>query len=255
MGLDIYAGTLSRYYMRNWKTITQQFCEANGMQYTQIHPTGQEENEGSASETEEVVKLWQEQMVNALKSAGAESAKEWQDDWDTKPYYTHKPDWDAYGALLLYATGKLLKVRSPKDYKKNTDYHAVLKVMGIYGTSYRQWSLFNNVCHYVPIADRLVFKYPLPDGRESMLSTVACLKYELEKINEACWQADEATILDWINTEGYPVEGQITGTGLLRYLPKRNIYSTESLAKFAFSILWQAVCFAEKEQVAIVLDF
>lgn len=225
------------------------------MEYSRINPSDYEENKQSAAETESSVKQWQEQLVNALKCSGVEKAKVWQDDWDTKPYYTHKPDWDAYGALLLYATGKLLKVRSPKDYKKNTDYHAVLKVMGIYGTSYRQWSLFNNVCHYVPIADRLVFKYPLPDGRESMLSTVACLKYELEKINEAAWKADEATILDWVNTEGYPAEGQIGGNGLLRLLPKRKVYSTESLAKFAFSILWQAVKFAEKEQVTILLDY
>lgn len=255
MGLDIYAGTLSRYYMRNWKTITQQFCEENGMQYSQIHPTSSEENHASATETESTVKQWQEQLVNALKSSGVEGAKGWVEDYDTKPYYTNKPDWDAFGALLLFATGKLLKVRSPKDYKKNTDYNQVLKIMGIYNTKYRQWSLFSGVCYYVPIEDRLVFKYPFYNGQESMLSTVACLKYELEKINEACWQADEATIRDWVNTEGYPAEGQMVGNGLLRLLPKRKVYSTESLAKFAFSILWQAVKFAEKEQVTIVLDY
>lgn len=255
MGLDIYAGTLSRYYMRNWKTITQKFCEDNGLQYSQMHPTDYEEEKGTATETEEVVKVWQEQLINALKSSGAEGVKMWQEDYDTKPYYTNKPDWDALGALLLFAAGKLLKVRSPKDYKKNTDYHAVLKIMGIDKTSYKQWSLFSDVCHYLPIEDRLVFKYPLPNGQESMLSTVACLKYELTKINEAGWQADEATILDWINTEGYPAEGQISGHGLLPFFPKCKVYSTESLAKFAFSILWQAVMFAEKEQVTIVLDY
>lgn len=30
MGLDIYAGTLTRYYSHNWKTITQQLSEENG---------------------------------------------------------------------------------------------------------------------------------------------------------------------------------------------------------------------------------
>ena len=255
MGLDIYAGTLSRYYLRNWKTITQQFCEENRMQYSQIQLSDYVENKQSAAETESTINQWQEQLVNALKSSGAEGAKVWQEDHDTKPYYTNKPDWDALGALLLFAAGKLMKVQYPKNYKKNTKYREVLKIMGIYNTSYKQWSLFNDVCHYLPIEDRLVFKYPLPNGRESMLSTVACLKYELEKMNEAGWQADEATILDWVNTEGYPTEGQIDGNGLLRFLPMRKVYSTESLAKFAFSILWQAVKFAEKEQVTIVLDY
>ena len=31
MGLDLYAGTLTRYYGKNWKTATQQWAEANGM--------------------------------------------------------------------------------------------------------------------------------------------------------------------------------------------------------------------------------
>ena len=255
MGLDIYAGTLSRYHVRNWKTVAQQFCEENGIQYSQIQPTSNEDSQVSALETETIVKQWQEQLVKALKSSGVENAKQWQEDWDSKPYFTNKPDWDALGALLLFTTGKLLKVRYPKDYKKNTNYHEVLKIMGIYKTTYKQWSIFNDVHFYVPIEDRLVFKYPLPNGQESMLSTVACLKYELTKINEASWQADEKMILDWVNTEGYPTEGSINRSGILQLLPKRKVYSTESLAKFAFSILWQAVTFAEKEQVAIIFDF
>ena len=31
MGLDIYAGTLTRYYTQNWKTAVQQFGEAHGI--------------------------------------------------------------------------------------------------------------------------------------------------------------------------------------------------------------------------------
>ena len=30
MGLDIYAGTLTRYYAHNWKSAVQQWAEANG---------------------------------------------------------------------------------------------------------------------------------------------------------------------------------------------------------------------------------
>ena len=30
MGLDIYAGTLTRYYSHNWKTVVQQWAEKNG---------------------------------------------------------------------------------------------------------------------------------------------------------------------------------------------------------------------------------
>lgn len=36
MGLDIYAGTLTRYYAQNWKTVSQQFAETNGMNFQTI---------------------------------------------------------------------------------------------------------------------------------------------------------------------------------------------------------------------------
>ena len=36
MGLDIYAGTLTRYYSHNWKTIVQQWAEENGYTFNRI---------------------------------------------------------------------------------------------------------------------------------------------------------------------------------------------------------------------------
>ena len=39
MGLDIYAGTMPRYYAKNWKTSVQQFCEEHGIKFNLITPT------------------------------------------------------------------------------------------------------------------------------------------------------------------------------------------------------------------------
>ena len=38
MGLDIYAGTLTRYYSHNWKTVVQQWAEKNGYTFNRITP-------------------------------------------------------------------------------------------------------------------------------------------------------------------------------------------------------------------------
>ena len=38
MGLDIYAGTLTRYYSHNWKTVVQQWAEENGYAFNRITP-------------------------------------------------------------------------------------------------------------------------------------------------------------------------------------------------------------------------
>jgi len=39
MGLDIYAGTLTRYYSHNWKTVVQQWAEENGYTYPVLMDT------------------------------------------------------------------------------------------------------------------------------------------------------------------------------------------------------------------------
>ena len=37
MGLDIYAGTLTRYFTRNWKTHVQKMAEIKGYKFCLYH--------------------------------------------------------------------------------------------------------------------------------------------------------------------------------------------------------------------------
>lgn len=93
------------------------------------------------------------------------------------------------------------------------------------------------------VSDGLVFKDE--DGQ------VIFNQYQL------AWQADEKTILSWTETEGYLVDGTVGPNGQYSKadIPEHTQYDTESLAKFAFSMFWQAMCFAEKQQVPILMDF
>ena len=57
MGLDIYAGTLTRYYSYNWKTVVQQWAEENGFGFQKITPDGEaadNEEEMPPAEVEQV---------------------------------------------------------------------------------------------------------------------------------------------------------------------------------------------------------
>ena len=78
-----------------------------------------------------------------------------------------------------------------------------------------------------------------------------------EGTNQLAWQADEDTILRWVDTEGYPVDGAIGPEGQYSKadIPEHTQYDTQSLAKFAFSIFWRAIRFAEEQQVPILLDY
>ena len=58
MGLDIYAGTLTRYYSHNWKTVVQQWAEENGYSFNRITPDGEpadNEEEMSPAEVQAAV--------------------------------------------------------------------------------------------------------------------------------------------------------------------------------------------------------
>jgi len=43
---------------------------------------------------------WRDQLLTALARPGQEPYAPWPED-NEKPYYTDKPDWDAFGAMLL----------------------------------------------------------------------------------------------------------------------------------------------------------
>ena len=233
MGLDIYAGTLTRYYSHNWKTVVQQWAEENGYAFNRITPDGEaadNEEEMSPAEVQTAVENWRDQILSAISQPGQPPYTPWPED-NEKPYYTDKPDWDAFGAMLLVA--------ACHTYEE------------------RVWSLFRGVTWWLPLADPFFFQAPLPTDDQAMIATLGGLRKELEKLNQLAWQADEDAILDWADTEGYPVDGTIDADGQYSKadIPEHTQYDTQSLAKFAFSMFWRAMRFAEEQQVPILLDY
>lgn len=258
MGLDIYAGTLTRYYAHNWKSATQQWAEANGFSFSRITPEGKPadgEETVDPADIQKGMENWQNQMLSAIAPKGKPPYAPWKED-NEAPYYTDKPDWDAFGALLLYAASCIYQEPLPKTVEKDWDFenHPLIQRMG--EEEERIWSLFIGASWWLPIEDGLAFNAPCPTDEEITFSTTGALKMELEHINAVGWNADEQTILSWVRTEGYPADGEIQNGKLTNAgIEEHTSYNTESLAKFAFSILWQAVRFSIEKRVPILLDF
>lgn len=72
MGLDLYAGTLTRYYANNWKSAARQWAEANGLSFSRITPDGEivAEEEVSAGEVQCAVEEWRDQILAAVTVPG-----------------------------------------------------------------------------------------------------------------------------------------------------------------------------------------
>lgn len=252
MGLDIYAGTLTRYYTHNWKTAAQQFAEANGMEFQTIRPQTDNEDELSPDEVKEIATQWRDSIISGLN---LDPVPVWNEDYDVTPYYTNKPDWDALSALLLYISAKYSNKEVPAMIEKDIDIYEHPIVKEFLETKDFQLTLFDGNGWWLPIEKNIMFDYVLPNSEKSPLTTSALLLAELKRYNEFEWNADRDIILSWSTTEGYPADAEYSKESGYNLGTVHETYETESLAKFAFSILWQAAEFSLKHGVVIVYDF
>lgn len=258
MGLDIYAGTLTRYYTQNWKTVTQQWAEENGIQFNRIVAGGEQEQEEKLSpeEMQAIVEDWRDRMLAAVTPEGKEPYAPWPEN-NEKDYYTDKPDWQAFEAMLLVAACKTYGEDVPQLVDKNGEIMDHPLIQRLMNDQERMWSLFKGAIWWLPIEDSFFFQGPLPNNNSAIIGTTGCLRSELEWLNKLAWQASEEAILSWTNTEGYPVDGEITADGKLSKegIKVHTQYDTQSLAKFAFSIFYRALKFAEENRVPILMDY
>ena len=120
MGLDIYAGTLTRYYTRNWKTAVQKFAEANGIEFQTIRAAqdGSDGEELSADEVREIVTQWRDSIIKGLN---LNPAPVWNEDYDTTPYYT-ETRLGRIERLTAVHCGKIQRQRSSRNNRQEYRY-------------------------------------------------------------------------------------------------------------------------------------
>jgi len=251
MGLDIYVGSLTRYYNRNWKTATEQWAEENGIGYERIEPES-EEDLLPPEQVQDIMCHWRDSVLSVIASSAGQM-EPWTED-NEAPYWTEKPDWPAYGALLLYAAAKVYGESYPTTVPKNWDYTQEALIQRAQADTQMSWSLFKGAEWWLPVEVPLLLKGETPVGSMIPISTAGALMLELLRINELGWKADEETVLSWMKTEGYPVDATVE-QGNMGTVTEHTQYSTVSLARYAYSILWQAAKFSLQNKVPILLDY
>lgn len=260
MGLDIYAGNLTRYYSRNWKNIVQQLAEANGKKCVVTDGCGNEiksvDNQAEINQIREAVIEWANNIAANIDPPLPTPL------WDETTecnYYTDKPDWEAFGALVMLQACRSLNRPLPEYVESGWDAFKEPIVKEAMAKKIAN-SLLSYVSLWLPIPDKAIFVTTYPSGNEGSISTVSLLKQELEELNRQLWKADEATILSWRNNKFYVPVKQKEPKLLFGFIRRTNKtpkekFRTEDLAQCAYSMLYQAVSFAEKHQVPILLDY
>lgn len=98
MAFDLYAGSVSRFYADEWENVVQAQAKKTGTSYTKIRPNPKIPLP-KRSEVREAVTRWQKEVSEHLKEHIKEKFS-W-DESDDSPYFTDRPGWQGYGALLL----------------------------------------------------------------------------------------------------------------------------------------------------------
>ncbi len=255
MGLDIYAGTVTRYYARSWKTVSQQMAEKLGYGYQVFRPNeNPDDAETDISAIQQAAETWSCEISQQLCEAFELGCQPWEEN-NEKDYYTDKPDWLAYECLLLFAACLIYDEPFPETVKKGEDLfeHELVK-RAMNDSALRSWSLFSNAEWWLPHDDCYVVNGRVPNGTQIVISSTATLSAELQAINSRTWQADSLTILSWLKEEGYPSDGYVKD-GKYISTGENTEYNALSLVRFAFAVMYKSVLFSQENRVPVILDY
>jgi hypothetical protein len=262
VGLDIYAGPVSRYASGGWSTIIEQAGAAAGMPVITVRPGESMEDlmrralaEGGDAPIREIRMTDVKPRTQPIAEwkAGVLLSLGLNEEWDDRPdgeYYTDKPGWEGYGAVVLLAAydehpelapgakvKRLLGSRAvaavaPGDFGEAEAYKAAAESPARYPTFLRaEWCL--------PISGGPpLFAAPTPGGKQVTMGRVSRLLEELQLLNERTLRLSAADMEKARRAEEPP-----------------DLASFESMAPFGLSIITATAEFAAAHRVAWIMDY
>lgn len=204
MGLDVYVGTLLRYYTGNWETIVQQLGREAGVRVEVRRPVPPRPTllerlirlfrPNDAEAASRAIERWRRRLEREL-----ETSLIWNEDPDVT-YFTDKPAWDCYGALVLWAAydefPNAPRLATGEQWTDDVAYQAARLNPALH---YKH--LMSDTELWLP-AD---FAEPLStksvQGDTVTVGSSIRLLAELEELNRRTWAATAATIAQW-RTDG-----------------------------------------------------
>lgn len=174
MGLDIYSGTLTRYYCRDWMNITQQLSEEHGQKFVMLDGCGNEirpvDDKDEIAQIRGAICQWIDNVAICMDQS-MESPL-WDEERELE-YYTDKPDWEAYGALIMLCACHLLDFPLPEDVYigwNAFDEPIVKKAM----SQEIPCSLLSNVTIWLPIQKRYLLLRHCLTGKKRLFPLLKC---------------------------------------------------------------------------------
>jgi hypothetical protein len=207
VGLDIYVGSLTRYYAGDWELVAQKAAREIGLELTVVRKHEPADAILDPEQIRPAVLAWREGLSQALSERLTEPL-----DWNENPevpYFTDKPTWDCYGDLMLRAAYDEQRQLSPpghhvEEWSEDPAYKAC--TADGFGSRY---SHLYDVELWLPCSFGFVFKTEDVGGNPVLVGSSVALLRELVDLNRRTWMADSDLVDKWAfdgSENGAPME-------------------------------------------------
>ncbi len=191
MGLDVYAGGLTRYITGDWETSLQRVAREQGVE---VHIDGREWAREPPEDVRATMEQWRAVLDGALQQQVGAGV-----DWDESadaPYFTDKPDWSGWSCLVLLAAYEeqphLARPEAcVREWQSDLAWRACSDLRS---RTYGQ-ILFPEL--WLPIEHDVVFQADLPWGGEAVLGSSIHLLEQLADLNDATFKASANDFTRW----------------------------------------------------------
>jgi hypothetical protein len=236
MALDVYVGSLTRYYAGDWENMAERSARERGSGQALARARSGTERGPDAERVRSSVLAWRATLGASL-GANVTAPLDW-DESPEAPYFTGRPGWDGFGSLVLWAAyAEHSALRRPANLPEEWDDDPALIRSNTEGFRSRYSHLVRNVELWLPTPFQFTFEGEDADTRRIVMGSVLTLSRQLVELNTATWKVDEAEAASWGRR------------------PPPNDAPLELRARYAFAVLADLSRTAVEHRLPMKLDF
>jgi hypothetical protein len=207
MAFDVYVGTFTRFHTRDWENVVQRQARIDGIEYRTVYTDGDPGPPPPASEVRAVVEAWRNALNRSMTGQGFEPLV-WSED-DGQEYFTDRPGWEGYSALLLWAAyAQFPDARPPQALPEDIAMDPIYQKVMADDTSQKFPTLLS-ASLWLPGDFRFCFDAPsLIEDEEVMITSCGGLLDQLRKLKTMEPRWSEPSLMNRIRSKSRGVSLQ-----------------------------------------------